>query len=150
MYIYIYIFITTSLRPHCNLTGIMVNNRNYPNVVLFQLSELLSFAQTFFWGDSMPQYATVISHPRYENQLLQVMVLVQHFFNFILPWDALGHVNVISLTSSCPAVEPKKMPPNSGNHDQIHRFSAHVPFKSGTFVMHCSTHYLYIYILIYS
>ena len=33
--------ITTSLRPHCDLTGIMVNKKNHPNMALFQVSELL-------------------------------------------------------------------------------------------------------------
>ena len=39
-----FIIVLTTLiwvRPHCDLTGIMVSNRNYPREALFQVSELL-------------------------------------------------------------------------------------------------------------
>ena len=35
------IYLGKLYRPHCDLTGIMVNKRNHPNMALFQVSELL-------------------------------------------------------------------------------------------------------------
>ena len=42
IYIYIWIWIYTySLRPNCDLTIMMANQRFYPNIALFQVSELV-------------------------------------------------------------------------------------------------------------
>ena len=42
MHIYIWIWIYTySLRPNCDLTIMMANQRSYPNIALFQVSELV-------------------------------------------------------------------------------------------------------------
>ena len=49
IYTYEYIFIILSLvlgkvqRPHCDLTGIMVNKENHPQMALVQVSELLKY-----------------------------------------------------------------------------------------------------------
>ena len=49
IYIYnIYIYIGKLWRPHCDLTGIMVNKGNHPKFALIQVSELLSFAQYIY------------------------------------------------------------------------------------------------------
>ena len=38
-----------SLRPHCDLTGIMVSKGNHPQIALIQVSELLQFTYNI-WG----------------------------------------------------------------------------------------------------
>ena len=38
---YIYIYLGKLQRPHYDLSGIMVNKGNHPQIVLFQLSEIL-------------------------------------------------------------------------------------------------------------
>ena len=49
IYIYIYIYMGKLYRPHCDLTGIMVNKGNYPKLALFQTSELFQFARIYIY-----------------------------------------------------------------------------------------------------